>query len=198
MRSVRTVRNLACMWLSLAASVEMHAQHASTAVPLVTRAPKEATQYDFLLGQWDLTVTPKAEGLAQRVHGVPKLSGTWKASRALDGWGIDDELRVVDKAGNPLALTHFVRLYDSEARQWRIVSVDAYRHRITTGTATWSNNEMTASSDGVDKDGKPVLLRTHTTNITANGFRFTQDRSSDGGKNWDDAVLVIEARLLRR
>ena len=60
MRSIRTVLNLACVWLSFAASVEMHAQHASAAVPLVTRAPKEATQYDFLLGQWDLTVTPKA------------------------------------------------------------------------------------------------------------------------------------------
>jgi len=102
----------------LAVPTAGRAQHSGGAPPLVTRAPKEASQYDFLIGQWDLVVKPKATTLAAKVHGVPKLLGTWKAWRAFEGFGLEDDLRIVDASGNPKALTHFVRVYDAAAGQW--------------------------------------------------------------------------------
>ena len=109
--------------LSLVAAMALlplavRAQHAGGSETVgETRAPREATQYDFLVGQWELTVTPKVSGLVGLIHGAPKLRGSWKGARALDGWGIEDELRIADESGNPVAYTHFVRMYDAKAKR---------------------------------------------------------------------------------
>lgn len=159
-----------------------------------TRPPREASQYDFLIGQWELTVTPKVSSLAARIHGQPKLRGSWKAWRALDGWGIEDELRIIDESGNPRALTHFVRVYDPASKRWQVASVDAYRQKVVQSTAQWDGSAMTSISKAVDGDGKAYLSRTRLTRVTPTSFRYQQDRSYDGGKSWDDGLLVIEAR----
>jgi hypothetical protein len=171
-----------------------HAQQDGGAPKLATKAPPEATQYDFLVGQWELTVTPKASGLAARIHGVPKLHGSLRAWRALDGWGIEDELRVVDQSGNPRALSHFVRIYDPAAKRWSIAAVDVYRQRLTQATAQWDGKAMTTLGEGRDAEGRPYRTRTRISSITPTSFRYQQDRSSDDGKRWDEALLVIDAR----
>jgi hypothetical protein len=178
--------------LLVAASVLL--QHG--AQPLVSRPPREASQYDFLVGQWELTVTPKVSGLAARIHGVPKLRGTWSAWRALDGWGITDELRIVDESGNPQAYTHFVRVYDSATRRWSVASVEVYRQRVAQSTAQWTADGMVSTGDGVDGDGKKYVTRTRLSRVTATSFRYQQDRSYDAGRTWDEGRLVIDAKRL--
>ena len=61
------------------------AQHGAGTSPAPVSAPAEARQHDFLVGQWELVVKVPPAGLAQRIHGVPRLVGTWKAWRAFDG-----------------------------------------------------------------------------------------------------------------
>lgn len=172
------------------------AQHGGGgAPPLNTVAPPEAKQYDFLLGQWDLAVKLPPASLAVRIHGgAPKLIGSWKGTRSLDGWGVEDELRITDEAGNPMALSRSIRVYDAAAKRWSNVSVDAYRARISTATAEWKNGEMNSTSRGNDPDGKPYLLRTRIYDITAAGFKFQQDRSTDDGKSWTEGTLRLEAK----
>jgi hypothetical protein len=169
------------------------AQHEGGAQALVTKAPPEASQYQFLVGEWSLTVKPQAVGLAQKIHGVPKLHGTWKAWRAVDGWGVEDELRIVDASGNPRALTHFIRLYDAAGRRWIVSAMDAYHGKSTSSIAEWKGSEMVATSEGTDQDGKKFISRVRITGITATAFKYTQDRSYDGGAKWDEGVLTIEA-----
>lgn len=188
-----TVRSLLALAALIALPATLGAQHGG-GTPLVTRAPAEAAQYDFLVGDWELTAKPQATTLAMKIHGVPKLHGSWKAWRALSGWGIEDELRIVDASGNPLALTHFVRVYDAAAKHWGISAVDAYRGQITVSSAEWRGGEMIASGQGTDQDGKAYTSRTTIRDITANGFRYQQDRSFDGGKSWSEGVLTIEAK----
>src|SRR5437764_1451564 len=78
------------------------AQHGTPGASRPAAAPPtEASQFDFLLGQWELTVMPKVSSLAAAIHGAPRLLGTWKGWRAMDGYGIEDELRIVDGSGNP-------------------------------------------------------------------------------------------------
>jgi hypothetical protein len=177
----------------LALSPAIRAQHGG-GPPLTTSAPREASQYDFLVGQWELAVTPKVSGLVARIHGVPKLHGSWKGARALDGWGVEDELRIVDESGNPVLYTHFVRIYDPNAKHWVVSAIDVYRQRLQTSSAQWQNGEMQTIADALDSDGKPYRTRTHITDITPQGFHYSQDVSHDGGVTWDLEHLVMQAK----
>ena len=172
----------------------MSAQHGGGGASRAVSAPTEATQFDFLIGQWELTVRPRATTLATKIHGVPKLVGTWKAWRAFDGWGIEDELRIMDASGNLMSLAHAMRFYDATGRQWMTTLLDVYRAKFSTSTATWSGKEMTVMSRGTDQEGKPVLMRTRFFDITASAFRYQQDRSLDDGKSWEERTLMIDAK----
>ena len=159
-------------------------------------APAEARQFDFLIGHWELVVRPKVTTLAARIHGAPKLLGTWKAWRAFDGFGIEDELRIVDASGNPTSLGTSMRAWSVGERRWLVTTLDAYRGRMTSASAEWRGTEMVLTGRGTDAEGKPTLLRTRFFAITPAAFRFQQDRSSDEGKTWDEGVLKIDAKRI--
>lgn len=159
----------------------------------VRTVPREAAQFNFLVGQWDLEVKPAATTFAQKIHGTPKLVGTWKAWRALDGFGVEDESRITDRSGNPMSLSHAIRYYDANAKKWRTSSIDVYRGVFSSSVAEWRGTEMVASSQGTDGDGKPYLSRGTYSNITPSSFRFTQERSTDNGKTWS-LNLTIDAK----
>jgi hypothetical protein len=158
--------------------------------------PRAASQHDFLLGEWQLSVEVPPPSLAARLHGTPKLTGTWKAWRALDGWGIEDELRITDQAGNPLALSHSVRVYDAEDRRWRVATLDVYRARFVSPAVELRDGEVHLRSRGTDPQGQEYLSRTRIYDIEPDSFRFRQDRSQDGGRTWEQGALRIEAKRL--
>lgn len=190
-----TVRSTLALVLSLASPAPLFAQHTGAGgAPSSTAAPKEAAQFDFLIGEWSLEVRPKVSGLAAKIHGVPKLTGSWKAWRAFDGWGIEDELRVVNAGGTTQTLTQAMRVFDPGANHWITTTVDPYRARITAGSAEWSNGTMTYTSQAKDQDGKPYISRGRYSSITATTFKFVQDRSYDDGKTWDEPTLTILAK----
>jgi hypothetical protein len=168
------------------------AQHGGAPAPNRT-PPAEAAQFNFLVGQWELTVKPAATTFAQKIHGTPKLTGIWKAWRALDGWGVEDEMRITDASGNPMMLSQAVRLYDPATRKWKSSTIDAYRGLISTSLAEWRKPEMITTSQGTDQEGKSYLSRARYTDISPTGFVFIQQRSTDNGKTWNDN-LTIEAK----
>ena len=189
------IRRYSFMWALALSPIALYAQHDSGAgTSIDTKAPREASQYDFLVGEWALAITPKVSGLVARIHGVPKVHGSWKGSHALDGWGVEDELRIVDESGSPIAYTHFVRIYDAAARHWIITSIDVYHQRATTYVAQLAGKEMLSTADGVDPTGKPYQSRTHITDISATGFHFSQDISHDSGATWEEGHLVMDAK----
>jgi hypothetical protein len=157
-------------------------------------APREASQYDFLIGEWQIVAEPRVEGLAARIHGNPKFPGTWKAWRGLDGWGIEDEIRLTDESGNPQALTHFLRSYDPAAQHWIVASLEIYRARLTAATGEWRSGEMHLESRGTDAEGKAFVSRGRFHEIAIDGFRFQQDRSYDDGHTWTEGFLRIRAK----
>ena len=165
-----------------------HAQGAASA------APPEAAQFDFLIGQWDIEVTPKVGGLVAMIHGTPRLAGSWKAWRAFDGFGVDDELRVVDGGGNPVNLGHTLRVYDRKAHRWAIESLDVYGTSFAAATAQWQGGEMLVSGAGTMPDGRAYLSRSHFCEIAPDHFKVRQDRSYDKGASWDEGAITISAR----
>ncbi|HXV87311.1 MAG TPA: hypothetical protein VD793_11450, partial [Gemmatimonadales bacterium] len=164
--------------------------------PPIHVAPPEAAQFDFLVGHWEVEARPRATGLAQRIHGAPRILGTWKAWRALDGFGIEDELRLLDGSGNPISLSYAIRAFDPTARKWTQTTLDVYRGRFTPAEGEWRNGEMHVTSRGTDPEGQAYVARTRFFDITPTGFRFQQDRSTDNGRTWTDAVLRMEVKRI--
>jgi hypothetical protein len=188
---------LRSMVLALAASamvaVPSSAQHGSGS-PTDQGPPREASQFDFLVGDWELVGKPVAKTLGERIHGVRELRGTWKAHREFDGRGVEDELRLNDRAGNPLAVLHSMRVYDPAARHWIVSGLDPYRPALSSSTAEWRGTEMIVTGSGTDQDARAFLSRSKYFDITPAGFRFSQERSYDGGRSWADAGVNIEAK----
>jgi len=171
------------------------AQHDGTATSESAGATSpEIRQFDFLVGEWEIEVHPKVSGLAAMIHGVPRLVGTWKAWRAFDGLGVEDELRIVDASGNPISLIHSLRIYAKAEGHWNVSGLDAYRARLSDATGQWKGSEMDMNGHGVDAEGKPFVSRTRYFNITPDGFRMQQDRSADNGQSWDEAVVTVDAK----
>lgn len=190
---MRTARQLLILSLLAIVPLRLSAQHGGGASTSTPAAPKEGAQFDFLIGQWELSVKPLATTLGQRIHGVPKLLGTWKAWRALDGWGIHDEIRLSDASGNPRLFSSSVRFFDAKARRWSISSIDVYKNVQAQSTAEWRGSEMVISGSGVDDEGKPFTSRATFSKITAKAFSYRLDRSTDGGKTWTEGITKIDA-----
>lgn len=182
------------IFVSLVVPIVAAAQHGEGGAAPPVAAPREAAQFDFLVGAWDLDVRPQVSSIAALVHGAPKLKGTWKAARAFDGFGVEDELRITDSNGTPRSLSQCMRIYDASTQRWNQTTLDVYRARFTAGTATWTNGVMTATAPGKDADGKAIIGRVRFSDISTKGFKFTQDRSYDGGKTWSEPTLLITAR----
>jgi hypothetical protein len=195
-----TLRSRLRAWWPLAAAVLLafpataNAQHGHGSPPPVPTAPREATQFDFLVGQWEVIAKPHVSGLAARIHGSPKLPGVWKAWRGLDGWGIEDQLRLTDSSGNPRLLSLTLRVWDASAQCWSQSALDVYWSKFTTSTAVWRDGEMHVTGGGTDTEGRAFRSRTRFHDIEADSFRMQQDRSYDDGRTWEEEFLVIEAK----
>ncbi|MBX7117823.1 MAG: hypothetical protein K1X31_02365 [Gemmatimonadaceae bacterium] len=194
------MRSLMLLALLPLLAVPARAQHAapSAAAPSVAAPSAAATdagveQLAFLVGEWELVVKPKVTSLAARIHGAPRLLGTWRAWRAFDGRGIEDELRITDASGNPNALVHSLRLFDPATGRWHQTAVDAFRTRITPSTGQWRDGAYHTRSAARESDGTLVIQRGRFHDISADAFTLTIDRSRDGERTWETAALVIEA-----
>lgn len=184
--------------LALIAGGLAHAQHGGANPAAAAGLPAEAAQFDFLVGQWELEVSPKVSGLVAMIHGAPKLVGSWKAWKSFDGFGLIDELRIVDASGNPVSLSHAQRIYDSKARRWLVSGLDVYRARFGSSTGQWQDGEMRLEGSGQTADGKPMLTRTRFSEITPERFKMRQDRSYDNGATWEEGTLTVVAKRVAR
>ena len=157
-------------------------------------AAAQERQFDFLIGQWDVEVRPKVSGIAAAIHGAPKLGGTWKAWRAMDGLAIEDELRILDASGNPISFTHGMRIYSKADRRWKSGSLDAYRAHFNESSGEAVGGELVMSSRGVDPQGHAVMNRARYLDVGPGGFRMLQERSSDEGKTWEETLTIVAKR----
>jgi hypothetical protein len=111
----------------------------------------------------------------------------------MDGYGIEDELRITDESGNPRNLSHAVRYFDATAKRWLTNTIDVFRGVSGSSTGEWKDNAIVMVSHGTDSEGKVYAMRGRYYDITPTSFKFRQERSYDEGKTWDSAVLTIDA-----
>lgn len=157
-------------------------------------AAPEARQFDFLIGQWQVSGEVKTSGLVALIHGRPKLVGSWKAWQVADGHTIEDDLTLTDAAGNPSSAVHYTRTFSREENCWKITGRNTKTGSAPPATARWQGDEMLMMGSGTSPDGKRYRSRTHFAAITPVSFRVVQDRSYDDGKTWEAAAVTLDVR----
>jgi hypothetical protein len=187
---MRYARVALCAGILIAtvASAPTPAQTAAKRTPEQVRASYDAHKgdFDYLLGDWEFTAESKEFG---------KFRGLWSAVR-LEGGQILDEYRVLGDNGDTVYVTSSLRNYNGARELWELVGVDAGSGLENLGTGRRVGTEMHIEQKFGVAIGKPSIWKIRYYNIRPDGFSWSADRSTDGGKTWVTGHQTIEAHRI--
>jgi hypothetical protein len=144
-------------------------QNTSPATPC---SEPQQKQFEFWVGEWDLTWPGKTQGETGR--------GSNSIKRTLDGCVVQESF----SGGDSMSLRGMsVSTYDVRARKWRQTWVDNEGGYLDF-VGEFAGGQMTLAREGVRPDGSQVLQRMVWKNITAQELDWSWERSLDGGKTW--------------
>jgi hypothetical protein len=174
--------------VALAAAPTLRAQTPPKRTPEEIQASYAAHkgEFDYLLGDWEFTATSQQYG---------KFRGLWSAVR-LDEGQILDEYRVVGDDGETYYVTTTLRNWNGALDRWELIGANGGAGLLDFGTGHWDGEEMKIEQTFGVAAQTPSTLRIRYYNITPNGFSWTADRSTDGGKTWVTKFQEIEARRI--
>jgi len=155
------------------------------------QAPQQLRLFDFLVGKWECEVRIKNQNT-----GEAALKAIWTGRYILDGFVIADEYRMVDADGNLVMLGMNYRSYDTRSHSWKMKWLDAMNSTwLNLGPEELGGVESAGNSISLKAQYKPnELHRIRFFDISEAHFTWRVDISTDGGKTWNDAVMIIEAR----
>lgn len=185
-RSRRLVRGLLIGFIVLSVPGPAAARESPAETPPGTEPPPAAhdgsRDFDFELGEWKIRLSRLVRPLAGSTEWV-EYEGTSVVRKVWDGRANLGELEVEGPAGRIQGLS--LRLYDPEARQWRI-------HWASSRDGALGDAMVGGFRDGVGEfynqeefDGRPVLVRFLFSDITPTSFRLEQAFSADDGDSWE-------------
>jgi hypothetical protein len=148
--------------------------------------PPEASQFDFLIGTWDVVSEPNVPGVPERVY------GRWTAQKAADGYMVVDEYRISDGEGGTAYLGETYRVYNPSVKRWDFRFVEPFSGTWHEGTAVKVGEEMHLTQ-GTPQSGGMSKIRYY--NISRDRFSWISERSRDGGKTWAKGVRIEATRV---
>jgi hypothetical protein len=140
--------------------------------------PPEASQFDFLVGAWNIDVEPNLPGIPARVK------GRWTAQKSADGF------MVVDEGGQTVYLGETYRVYNPSAKRWEFRYVEPFSGTWHEGTAVKDGAEMHLTQKG--RGGSITKIRYY--DIRPERFSWSSQRSRDGGKTWARGARIEATR----
>ncbi len=148
-------------------------------------APDGVSQYDFLIGDWDIEVTifrGEQEPLAYEAK--------WHNHWVTNGYVVMQEWR------GPYSTGIELRSYDPAKNEWQGRNI----YQPSPGTwysnvAKFENNEMTVTTIRTDAEGKETISREIYWDIAETSFRIRTEQSVDGGVNWFRGKYELVAHL---
>lgn len=145
-----------------------------------------AGDFDYLLGDWRFAGMSKWWG---------RLAGVWSAVRLAtgDGTHVLDEYRILDDSGRTIFASTTLRVLNRPAGRWELVTAAPGSGVADRGTARRVGDEMHVEQVFGVATGKPEQWRIRYSHIRPEGFSWTGDRSTDGGRTWDAGYLRLEA-----
>ncbi len=152
-----------CMILCLAMFGKMAAQNASPC------ADPEASQFDFWVGEWDLTWDDGKGGIATGKNIIEKILGCVISENFEDpGSGF---------AGKSYSL------FDQKSGSWKQTWVDNAGSYLDFD-GRFADGKMVLTRSFKSKDGKDTMQRMVWYNIQPHSLDWNWEASTDGGKTW--------------
>jgi len=163
--------------LAPASALPQESAAAQPAVPPPCRSP-EARQFDFWVGEWDLTWSDSGRG-----ENIITLE--------LDSCVVEENFTTLGDdqpfRGNS------VSVYNVKTGKWHQTWVDSRGgHYDLEGGMV--GDRMILQCDARTAGGTPYLLRMVFANITGNALDWTWERSDDEGANWRELWKIHYAR----
>lgn len=163
---------LSLFLLPLLAASTLFSQQSATQLAPNPCAVAELKQFDFWLGEWDLTWPGQPAGEVGH--------GTNSVQRILDGCVVQESFSGRDSM--PLRGTS-VSTFDALAGNWKQTWVDNEGGYLDF-TGGIKDGQMILQREAVRKDGTKTLQRMVWKNITASELDWSWESSRDGGKTW--------------
>ena len=157
--------------LFLSISELLPAQSATQAAPNPCAAAQQK-QFDFWVGEWDLTWPGQSAGEVGH--------GTNSVRRMLDGCVVQENFSGQDSM--PLRGMS-VSTFDGNAGNWKQTWVDNQGGYLDF-SGEFKDGQMILQREAVGKGGAKTLQRMVWKNITSNEFDWSWEASQDGGKTW--------------
>jgi hypothetical protein len=158
-------------------------------------APPESSQFDFLLGDWDVT--------AQRFNEDGSLlleyQAAWAACALNEGRMIMDDFKALAPAGQALSSFVTLRTYSEVNQRWELTGLAALQPAMN---AQWygamTGGEMVLNAAGSGPDGKRVRTKIRFFEIEQQRFKWESHTSLDDGNTWHLTARLTAVRAIRR
>jgi hypothetical protein len=158
----------------------------------VQGVPKQASQFDFLLGEWN------ARSMRFHPDGseIGGYAGTWCARRLHDARIILDEFTARTDDGTEISYMATLRTYSTATERWEMTFLIAHQPQlITSFSGFFEDGEMKLTGSGRTAAGQSVLARVRFFDIGPTSFQWENRVSLDGGATWyrDSAISAERA-----
>lgn len=137
----------------------------------------EARQFDFWLGEWDLTWPAEQSGGTEGEI----ATGVNRISRLFDDCVIEENFATDDGRFRG----HSVSVYDERAGRWRQTWVDSSGGYLVF-TGSFEAGRMTLSTEPAGRDGEILVQRMVFSEIGEGSLEWVWQGSRDGGETWND------------
>jgi hypothetical protein len=152
----------------------------------------EGQQFDFLIGDWDVTATRYKE------DGSPlfQYKASWNAKYLNDGRMIVDDFKAYAPTGEAVSSYVTLRTYSEATHRWEMAGLSALQ---PAASAEWygelKDGEMLLDASGKDPVGNMVKTKIRFFNIAKNSFSWESKVSRDEGKTWIKTASLLASRV---
>lgn len=137
----------------------------------------EARQFDFWLGEWDLSWPAEQSGGQPGERGA----GFNRITRLFDDCVIEENFTTDDASFRG----HSVSVYDEASGLWRQTWVDSAGGYLAF-TGSFDGETMELRTEPSERDGQTVVQRMVFSRIEADSLEWAWQGSRDGGETWSD------------
>ena len=157
----------------------------SDMVAYLAGVPKESTQFEFFIGDWDCE-TKRFDPFSGKV--VAEYSGYWHAEYLFDKRVVFDTFTRYSPTGEEAGVGIQVRTFCPSSNQWEMTQIDAHQPRtFSPFNAKWEDDEMKLSADC---DGWSFRGRFY--DIQESSWKWEGEAGKDD--KWAPMIRVIASR----